>query len=119
MGGAITKLQKVIDNEKTETKRPVLPGEVEKTIALGEILGELGLPGPMHQRRQAHAPGSSLKAHVHKYVLANANLSARIHKIKESHMHDVTPAHMHTATKQHTHTILYAQNHRYPRIMPP
>lgn len=37
MGGVITSLQKVIDNEKEVKKRPVIPGEVEKTIALGQF----------------------------------------------------------------------------------
>jgi len=65
MGGAITKLQKVIDNEKTETKRPVLPGEVEKTIALGEIHGEQGLPGPIHHRGGKHTHWAHPSRHMY------------------------------------------------------
>eukprot|EP00285_Hemiselmis_virescens_P010818 CAMPEP_0173395210 /NCGR_PEP_ID=MMETSP1356-20130122/31296_1 /TAXON_ID=77927 ORGANISM="Hemiselmis virescens, Strain PCC157" /NCGR_SAMPLE_ID=MMETSP1356 /ASSEMBLY_ACC=CAM_ASM_000847 /LENGTH=85 /DNA_ID=CAMNT_0014353869 /DNA_START=163 /DNA_END=417 /DNA_ORIENTATION=- len=34
MGGAVAKVQKVLDDDKAPTKRPVIPGEVEKTIAL-------------------------------------------------------------------------------------
>ncbi len=38
MGAVITKAVKLLDDDKKPQRRPVIPGEVEKTIALGRFL---------------------------------------------------------------------------------
>ncbi len=37
MGAVVTKAVKLLEDDKKPQRRPVIPGEVEKTIALGKL----------------------------------------------------------------------------------